>query len=134
MKNNIRNINIRILITLALLSAALIACSAVVPQDALAEGQAATATATPEVHTSQPTGAATFQYLCDGGKIDTVIMGKVQASIGIGNEFRIPFNCALLANYVVADGFKLEVRSEPLPGQRPDLPIVADTIVKITRK
>jgi hypothetical protein len=115
------------ILVLAILSA----CSAILPEPALAEGK----TPQPPVQQSnQPVGAATFRYMCDGGKVTTVTIGRIPASLGILNTTTVPFGCAVLADYQVAEGYKLELSSQPLPGQVPDLPIVSDTIVTVSAK
>ena len=59
---------------------------------------------------------------------------KFQADWKLWNTVRIPFNCVMLADSYVAEGYEFEITSEMLPGQRPNLPILADTMVAIVRK
>ncbi len=40
----------------------------------------------------------------------------------------------MLADSYVAEGYEFEITSEILPGQRPNLPMLADTMVVIVRK
>ena len=133
-----RKLKFAAILVLILLAAMVSACATLAPAAALAEGQnpapTVVPTAVPAPSTSQPVGAATIRYMCDGGKLTTVIVGKIPASLGVYNTVLIPFNCAMLADYQVSAGFDISLKSQPLPGQTTDLPILADTIVTVYKK
>jgi hypothetical protein len=129
-----RKLKFAAILVLILLAAMVSACATLAPAAALAEGQNPAPTAVPAPSTSQPVGAATIRYMCDGGKLTTVIVGKIPASLGVYNTGLIPFNCAMLADYQVSAGFDISLKRQPLPGQTTDLPILADTIVTVYKK
>ena len=129
-----RKLKFAAILVLILLAAMVSACATLAPAAALAEGQNPEPTAVPAPSTSQPVGAATIRYMCDGGKVTTVIVGKIPASLGVYNTVLIPFNCAMLADYQVSAGFDISLKRQPLPGQTTDLPILADTIVTVYKK
>lgn len=134
MKTTDRKFKLAAFFALVLLVAVLSACSSLAPAPALAEGKNPDPTPTAAPSDSQPVGAATIRYLCDGGKITTVVVGRIPASLGVYNTVRIPFNCAMLAESQVSDGYDMDLSYERLPGQREDLPILADTIVTVFKK
>lgn len=84
--------------------------------------------------TASSSDAATVRYLCAHGKITEVHVTKFQADWKLWNTVRVPFNCAMLADSFVADGYQFDITSELLPGQRRDLPMLADTMVAVVRK
>ena len=125
--NNTKSVS-ALLSTIVLLSLLLSVASLALPTPAYASSG----------HRLAPTAfssdAATVRYLCDHGKITAVHVTKFQADWKLWNTVRIPFHCVMLADSYVAEGYKFEITSEMLPGQRPNLPMLADTMVVIVRK